>query len=253
MAQNSPRIDAFLGGRLRLAQPATGHRAGTDAALLAACVPPDAIGRAADVGAGVGAAGLAALSRAPSLDMTCMEIEPALIDLCRGNIDANGFGGRARAVEVDVLSARRRREAGLADGRFDLVLTNPPFLAQGAVRVSPDPARARAHVAVGGLEAWMKASLALLAPGGLFFMIHRADALAEILAGARGRIGDLRLLPVHAKTDGPAIRLLVAGRKGSRGPLAILPSLTLHGSDGRFTPQAEAIHRGEAGIDLAPH
>ncbi|MGB6175434.1 MAG: methyltransferase, partial [Methylocella sp.] len=51
--------DAFLGGRLLLCQPAEGHRCGTDAVLLAAAAPADFSGLAIDVGAGVGAAGLA--------------------------------------------------------------------------------------------------------------------------------------------------------------------------------------------------
>jgi len=250
LAPTSPPPDAFLGGRISLRQPATGHRAGTDAVLLAACVPQDAQGRAADVGSGAGAAGLSALARVARLDLVCVEIDPALAALCARNISDNRFASRARAVAADMLRPASRRAADLADGGFDLVLTNPPFLDPAAARISPDPAKARAHVAEGGLEAWMKASLALLRPGGIFLMIHRADALAQVLAAAKGRIGALRLLPVHAKAGEPAVRLLVAGKKGSRGPLAILPPLALHQQDGRFTPEAEAIHRGEAGIVL---
>ncbi|MBV1705232.1 MAG: methyltransferase, partial [Hyphomicrobiales bacterium] len=52
--------DGFLGGRLTLRQPARGHRFGSDAALLAACAPTDCDGEIMDVGAGVGAVGLAA-------------------------------------------------------------------------------------------------------------------------------------------------------------------------------------------------
>jgi tRNA1(Val) A37 N6-methylase TrmN6 len=99
----------------------------------------------------------------------------------------------------------------------------------------------------------MKAALALLAPGGLFLMIHRADALPAILKGAAGRVGGLRLLPVAPRENEPATRLLVGGRKGSRAPLAILPPLILHGADGAFTSRAESIHRGEQGIDLGLH
>lgn len=252
MAPISRPSDGFLGGRLTLRQPAKGHRAGTDALLLAACVPADAEGRAVDVGAGAGAAGLAALARANRLDMTFAEIDGPLVALCGENIAGNGFQDRARAVEADILKAARRRAAGLADGGFDIVLTNPPFLDPARARVSPDASKALAHAAApGGLDAWMKAALALLKPGGAFLMIHRADALADILASAKGRIGGLRLLPVHAKAEEPAVRLLVAGQKGSRAPLSLAPPLVLHGADGRFTPRAEAIHRGEAAIALA--
>ncbi len=166
--------------------------------------------------------------------MTFVEIDAATADLCRENVGTNGFADRARAVRADVMTAKTRRAGGLMDGAYDLILTNPPFHEPGGVRVSPDADKARAHVAEGGLEAWMKASLALLAPGGLFLMIHRADALPAILAAAEGRIGALRLLPVLPRESEPAIRLLVAGRKGSRAPVAILPPLVLHGEDRRL-------------------
>lgn len=238
--------DLFLGGRLRLAQPARGHRAGTDAVLLQACVPADATGAAIDVGAGVGAAGLAALLRAPALAMTLAEIDPATAALARTNAAANGLA--AVVVEVDVLEAAARRAAGLKDGAAALVLTNPPFYAPGAARASPDPARARAHM--GEIGPWMKAALALLAPGGLFLMIHRPDALPEILRGAEGRLGGLRIKPVSPRAGVAAVRILVAGRKGSRAPLALSPELVLHGADGAFTPAAAALHAGAAGVDM---
>ncbi len=50
--------DSWLGGQLTLAQPRRGHRVGSDAVLLAAAVDL-AEGRLVDVGAGVGAVGLA--------------------------------------------------------------------------------------------------------------------------------------------------------------------------------------------------
>ena len=55
--------DAFLGGRLRLRQPKSGHRAGHDAMLLAAATSARSGDRVVDFGAGVGAAGLALAKR----------------------------------------------------------------------------------------------------------------------------------------------------------------------------------------------
>jgi tRNA1(Val) A37 N6-methylase TrmN6 len=45
--------------------------------------------------------------------------------------------------------------------------------------------------------------------------------------------------------DKPATRLILRGRKGSRAPLTLAPPLILH-AGGRFTPRAEALHRGAA-------
>jgi len=58
--------------------------------------------------------------------------------------------------------------------------------------------------------------------------------------------GAIRLRLVHPQTDRPAIRLLITGVKASRSPLMVEPPLILHDASGRFTPETDALHRGEA-------
>src|SRR6202790_2016843 len=87
--------DAFLGGRLRLRQPKSGHRAGHDAMLLAAATSARAGDRVADFGAGVGAAGLALAKRVAGIELVLVEIDAALAVLARGNAASN-------AVAADV-------------------------------------------------------------------------------------------------------------------------------------------------------
>ena len=89
----------------------------------------------------------------------------------------------------------------------------------------------------------------MLAPRGRFVMIHRPDALGLILGAIGGRLGALALLPVYPTSGSSAHRLLVSGVKGSRAPLRLAPGLVLHGADGRLTPEADALHRGERSID----
>ena len=245
--------DRWLGGRLALVQPKGGHRVGTDAALLAAASgTPE--GRIADVGAGVGAVGLALAQRSERAFADLIEFDPDLARLAEINAARNGLKARARVLRLDVLKSGERRAAGLVDEMSGCVVTNPPFFEPGTVRVSPNPGRAAAHVFQpdeGGaaLEAWIRSSLALLAPGGRFVMIHRPDALGAILAAIENRLGALALLAVHPAAGARAHRLLISGVKGSKAPLRIAPALILHEADGRLTAEADAIHRGEALVD----
>jgi tRNA1(Val) A37 N6-methylase TrmN6 len=245
--------DAWLGGRLTLVQPRRGHRAGTDAALLAAAADfPGS--RFADVGAGVGAVALAILSRRPGVSADLIEIDSDLADLAACNAERNGFARLVRILRLDVCDSRARRDAGLGDGRAEAVVTNPPFFDAGAVRVSPHGGRARAHVFAedageAPLAAWIRACVAILKPGGRFVMIHRPDALPAILVAAENRLGALALLPVHPRAGASAHRLLVSGIKGSKAPLRIAQGLVLHEANGRLTDEADAIHHGEKLID----
>ncbi len=216
------RFDGFLDGRLRLRQSAAGHRAGTDAVLLAEAAREDQRGLILDIGAGAGAVGLMAALRAPGATVGLVEIDSESCALARENVAANDLDARALVYQADVLIATSRRAAGLIDESAALVLTNPPFHAAGKVRVTPDADKARAHVASAPLIDWVRACLALLAPGGTFVMIHRADALAECLAAVEGRLGDVSIAPIHTRGDAPATRILLRGVKGSKAPLSIL-------------------------------
>ena len=240
--------DAIAGLGLTLRQKSGGHRVGLDAVLLAAAASGPPALRIVDVGAGVGSVGLALARLDPGAWVDLVEIDAETAALAEANARANGL--TARVVCADVLSPPARRAAGLADGAADLVATNPPFYDSATARISPDPARARAHALTATLADWLRASLALLAPGGRFAMIHRADALPEIYAGLGQRLGGVGVRPVHPHADADAIRVLVTGVKGSRAPTRLLPSLALHEADGRATPAAAAIHAG--GVSLWP-
>lgn len=247
--------DALLGGRLKLRQPQRGHRAGTDAILLAAAVTGP-VERLADLGAGVGSAGLAAALRLPLKRLVLIERDPSVAELARQNIALNGLASIAETVVCDVLDAKSRRAAGLANDSFDNVAINPPWYAAGRNRVSPDPGKASAHAMDGAadpaiVEPWLRAASALLLPGGTLTMIHRPDSLPAILAACDGRFGEVVVLPVHARPAEPAIRILLRGIKGSRAPFRLAPPLVLHQDDGRFSEAADAIHRDLAAIDWA--
>lgn len=250
----SPSIvtDAFLGGRLWLRQPGKGHRAGTDAVLLAAAVPAGFSGLALDAGAGAGAAGLALALARPHARICLVENDPFMAALARDNLGLNGLANRGCVAQADILSPSRRRGAGLIDGSAGLVITNPPFFDPSRTRLSPQPGKRRAHAmqapGPAALAAWIAASLALIEPGGLFILIHRPDALPAILESLAGRAGGVTILPIHPRREAAAIRILVRGVKGSRAPVSIAPALILH-EGAEFTDAAEAIHRGDMVID----
>jgi tRNA1(Val) A37 N6-methylase TrmN6 len=241
--------DHLLGGKLMLVQPAKGHRAGTDAVLLAHAALPWAKGQIADFGAGAGAAGLIAGVLGKDIaHLTLVEIDPALAVLSEQNLAANNQKGCALTLDL-LASASKREHAGLKRSVFDLVMTNPPFHAQEKGRLSPDSSRALAHhMHHESLHRWVRACLHHLAAKGTLAMIHRPDALGTLLPMLMVGFGGICLRFVHAKTAMPASRVLITAQKGSRAPLSVLPALTLHEDDGRFTPDTAAMHNGTAAL-----
>jgi tRNA1(Val) A37 N6-methylase TrmN6 len=218
-------------------------------------VPTTATGHAIDLGAGVGTVAFAIAARAPALTVTAIERDAELVALGSKalTLPANAtFAPRIRLIEADAGDrSTLRQQFGLADNAADWVLMNPPFDAPERVRQSPDAQRRGAHIArTGLLEAWVKTAASLLKPRGFLGLIHRTEALNEILAALVGRFGDIRILPVHAEEDAAALRILVRAKKGNRGKLSLRPALTLHQPGGAWTDEADAILRGRRGLAM---
>lgn len=253
MSEAKPGVteDGFLGGRLRLRQPASGHRAGHDAILLAAATTARPGQRIADFGAGVGVAGLAVARRIAGIELVLVEIDTALAALASANATSNGIDASVVRLDLDT-SAAAFAAVGLGPDSVDGVLTNPPFNDPVRQQPSPDGARRVAHEATATtLENWVHAARRVLKPGGVLTLIWRAEGLEQVLAALARGFGGVGILPVHGTPSGPAIRILVRAIKGGRAPLRIYPGLMLNDSAGVPTAQANALLSGEAVLPLA--
>jgi tRNA1(Val) A37 N6-methylase TrmN6 len=245
-------VDLFLGGRISVVQPQAGHRAGSDAVWLAAAVQAEAGEHVLDVGAGVGVAGLCLLAREPKLRVTAVEIDPGLCAMAAANAARNGLAESVGVIEADVTAPAKALDAkGLIREGYDQVIANPPYHALGSVRPAPDRARASAHVmGDGGLEAWVRFFAAFAAPKGRLTLIHRPESLSLLLALLERRFGDIAIFPLFPRAGQAATRIILQGRKGSRGGVLILPGLVLHEASGHYTEAAEAVLRGGEALKI---
>ncbi len=262
MGETSPQAvqSSYLGGKLQLFQPARGYRAAIDPALLAASLKLKPETLAVEFGCGVGAAMLSAARLNPGVDFLGLEKDEAAAALAERNIDINGFQGRVSVTCADVTDYK---SAGLTQNgvKADLnaftdrspaaIFFNPPFFDDPNSLRAPDPTRAAAWINDTTLGDWIALALRRLKEGGTLTVIQRADRLGDMLAAMTPKAGAIRVLPVHPKADAPAKRVIVSAIKTSKTPLKLLPGLVLHDGAGRYTPEADAILRGEAQTALA--
>jgi FkbM family methyltransferase len=242
--------DAFLGGALRILQPKLGYRAGIDALLLAASA--GAQGQVLDVGAGVGVVGLALARRLVEARVLLVERDPVLAELAGRNIERNGLGERVCVIEADITRPLGELEMLQARAEtFDHVLANPPYLTHGRNTPTRDAGKGAAlSMPQGDLDRWFRFMAAMAKAAGMLSLVHRADALEEILAASAGRFGGLVIVPIYARPGAPASRVLVHASKGSRAPLTLQRGIVLHDHDGSFRPEIEAVLRAGAGLGV---
>ncbi|MGG5886088.1 tRNA1(Val) (adenine(37)-N6)-methyltransferase [Falsiroseomonas sp. HC035] len=224
--------DQLLGGRVRLLQRRDGLRAGHDAVLLAAAVPARPGDVVLEAGCGSGAVFLCLLARVPGIIVVAVERDAALAALARENAARNGLAAVVTVLKGDVADPALRT----ALPRVTHAFANPPYWPAG----TPPPGALRAgatHADEVPLAAWTGFMTAGLAHRGSVTLVLPAARFADgVSALASAGCGSLALLPLWPRRDVAAKRVLLAGRRGGRGPARVLPGLVLHGEGAAADP-----------------
>ena len=232
--------DDFLGGKVRLMQTKDGLRATSDSVLVAAAVPIKSGESLLDVGTGNGVIALCVNARVSDISITGLDYQEDLLALAKKNAHLNQcpFEG----IWTDIS----RRPSPIHGRLFHHVVTNPPFYDEPHLRQSRQVARAY-HQDL-ALADWLRFCLRHIRAKGSLTVIHRPEALPEILSVLGEKLGGIEILPILSKKDEPAKRVIVRGWLGSRKPLRLMPALVMHTAGGRRTPLAEGILRRGKGI-----
>lgn len=171
-------------------------------------LPADAEARVLDLGTGSGAILLAVLSERTNANGVGADVSAAALDVARANAEALGLAGRTE------FACGSWGEG--AEGPFDLVVSNPPYIARGEIDcLAPEVAQHEPRLALDGgpdgqdaYRAIFDALPTLLRPGGRFAVEvgrGQSDPVAA-LAEERG-------LTVHAVlNDLAGVARVVTGR-----------------------------------------
>lgn len=149
--------------------------------LALARLPVDTALAVADLGTGSGAIALALASERPQVDVTATDLSAAALDMARGNAARNGLA-RVRFVQGAWF-------APLQGMRFDLIASNPPYIAsndphlqQGDLRHEPATALASGIDGLDDIRLIVAGAGAHLLPGGWLLIEHGWDQGAAIRA-----------------------------------------------------------------------
>lgn len=146
-------------------------------------LPPDAPWRVIDLGTGSGAIALAVKQARPGASVVATDISDAALAVARAN---------AARLGLDVAMQHSAWWRGLEGRRFDLVLSNPPYIAGAdphlaGLQHEPTLALTPGGDGLGALREIIKGARDHLAPGGWLLLEHGYDQANAVQALLRAQ------------------------------------------------------------------
>ena len=183
----------------------------TDSMLLAHFVRLGRNAQVLDLGSGCGTLGLLLCAKDAGCTVTGIELSPDAHLAAQENIRRNGLEGRMNSICADLRN--------VAPGQYHACVSNPPYFSGGpASKAHP---LARREDCCSPAELFHAAAISLKY-GGDFFLVHKPERLAELIAcGAREHLEAKRLQLVRHREGGEISLILLSFRKGGKPGLQI--------------------------------
>ena len=130
-----------------------------------------------DLGAGCGTLGLLLCAKDPRCHVTGLELDESAHAMALENARRNGIEDRFTSICADIRSS----DAPVAPGSFSVCISNPPYFTGGPESSRTPQARKDDTCPI---EALMAIAARALKFGGDFFLVHKPEKLAQLIACA---------------------------------------------------------------------
>lgn len=219
-----------LFGDKKIIQNTSLYRFTSDSVLLSKFVKGKKGDVVADFCAGSGIVGLHFMCLNTHISsVTLYEMQPVLSDMSARTIQYNNF---AKAAAV---CARVQDIGAEYNGRYSLVLCNPPYERGGFENISYEKAICRKEITI-TLAEILDVAARVLKFGGRLAIINRADRVAELVYGLKSRsLEPKRMQFVCGRQGGKPYLVMVEAAKGGREGVEVLPIAVNEGTAGGTT------------------
>ena len=143
-------------------------------------IEPMRVRRVLDIGTGSGCIAIAVAHALPRARVDATDVSPRAITVARDNVRRHRLGRRVRVIRADVYE-------GLEGRRYDIVVSNPPYVSAGDMRRLPREHRAEPAT-------------------GLRAARHGIAIVERIVAGARSHLAREGILVVEVGNSASRVR-----------------------------------------------
>lgn len=182
----------------------------TDSIALAGFISLRKNATVLDLGAGCGTLGLMLCAQYRDCTVTGIEISPQDHEAALKNARRNGIASRLRSICGNVCDVPET----LPPGSFSVCISNPPYFRGGPRSKSLPEARREDLLPV---EQLFRSAAWALRYGGDFYIVHRPERLAELIAwGARFDLEAKLIQLLRHTASHPVTLVLLKFRKGGK-------------------------------------
>ena len=225
----------YLPNEISLELPEGTFPLSTDSMVLAHFVKLPKNAKVLDLGSGCGTLGLLLCAKDARCTVTGLEIDERAHAAAIENIRRNSLEDRLQSICADL----RTLPESITPGSFTTCVSNPPYFSGGpASHITPLARRDDCCAP----EDLFRAAAGALKYGGDFYIVHKPEKLAQLIAcGAAVSLEAKRLRLVRHKEGGPITTVLLHFRKGAK-PGLIIDELSLFDSLGNPTDAHREIY-----------
>ena len=211
-------------GGLKLVQNTNGFPYGTDAVLLSETVTLKKGDKVLDLCSGSGIIPLLLWSKGKADKITGIEIDEQVVKSAEKTVKINGLEGKLEFICGDIKNASKMLKSS-----FDVITCNPPYSKSGSGKVSDSKTIARARYELEcTLEDVISSGAKVLRFGGRFYIVHKAERLADIVFYMRKyKVEPKEIKFVYTKKDKNAELVIVCGVYGAGVQVNILPPVIM--------------------------
>ena len=205
----------------------------TDSMLLGYFARLSKNARVLDLGSGCGTLGVLLCAKDAGCYVTGVELTEVAHAAALENICRNGLQARMESICADL------RSIALPTSSFQICISNPPYFTGGPASRENPLARREDHCSPAEL---FSAAAKALKYGGDFYLVHKPERLAELIAcGANENMEAKRLLLVRHRLGGEITLILLQFRKGGK-PGLIIEEEALFNNENKPTDFYKAVY-----------
>ena len=206
----------------------------TDSMVLAHFIRLPKQAKVLDLGAGCGTLGLLLCASDPGCHVTGIELTETAHEAATENIRQNDLQSRMVSICTDLRTLPTQFH-----GRFDVCVSNPPYFSGGPASCTLPTARREDCCTAADL---FKAAGKVLKYGGDFYLVHRPERLAELIArGSEVGLEAKRLRFLRHREDQAISLILLQFRKGGK-PGLIIEEVSLFDKFGNPTSYYQEVY-----------